>query len=149
MPTGGAIAPPAPPWNTPMVGSQGFWLFGPHTFFHIPHGQCPFVKKKNRRFFPKNLSVKNENSIKNVVTNFLEFIGFMVCKITVSISRLTCFLRFEKLCFVARDISNSLSFFILHFCEYLWLWCIVFQTVKNSLTVRSRRSFWCKGTLSL
>ena len=78
-----------------------------------------------------------------LVTDFLELIGFIYIKTTVSISRLTSFLRFGKRCFLARDISNSLSFFIVHFCEYLWPRSIVFQTVKNSLTVRSRRSFWC------
>ena len=78
-----------------------------------------------------------------LVTDFLELIGFIYIKTTVSISRLTSFLRFGKRCFLAKDISNSLSFFILHFCKYLWLRSIVSQTVKKSLTVRSRRPFWC------
>ena len=54
-----------------------------------------------------------------MVTNFFEFIGFMVFKTTVSISRLTSFLQFGKRCFLARDISNSLSFFmVFHFTFY-------------------------------
>ena len=60
------------------LSKRSFWLFGLHTLFHIPQGQCPFAKKKFRSFFPKNLQVKNEKSIENVVTYFFEFIGFMV-----------------------------------------------------------------------
>ena len=82
-----------------------------------------------------------------LVADFLELIGFIYIKTIVSISRLTSFLRFGKWCFLARDISNSLSFFILHFCEYLRLRSIVFQIVKNSLTVRLRRSFCIPYTL--
>ena len=63
--------------------------------------------------------MKNEKSIKNVVTYFFEFIGFMVFKTTVSISRLTSFLRFGKRCFLARDISDFLIFFMFfHFTFY-------------------------------
>ena len=43
----------------------------------------------------------------------------MVFKTTVSISRLTSFSRFGKQCFLARDIFNSLSFFMFfHFTFY-------------------------------
>ena len=46
---------------------------------------------------------------KNVVTYFFEFIGFMVCQTSVSISRLTSFLRFGKRCFLARDIHKNVK----------------------------------------
>ena len=45
----------------------------------------------------------------------------MVFKTTVSISRLTSFLRFGKRCFLARDISNSLSFFMFFHFTFLWI----------------------------
>ena len=95
-----------------------FWT--PYILSHTP-GALPIGEKKICRFFPKNLWVKNEKSIKNVVTNFLEFIGFMVFKTTVSISRLTSFLRFGKRCFLARDISKSLSFFMFFHFTFLWI----------------------------
>ena len=45
----------------------------------------------------------------------------MVFKTTISISRLTSFLQFGKWCFVARDISNSLSFFMFFHFTFLWI----------------------------
>ena len=63
-----------------------FWT--PYILSYTP-GALPICEKKFRRFFPKNLRVKNEKSIKNVVTNFLEFIGFMVFKTTILISRVS------------------------------------------------------------
>ena len=43
------------------------------------------------RFFPKSLWVKKEKSMKMSSPTFFEFIGFMVFKTTVLISRLTSF----------------------------------------------------------
>ena len=57
-----------------------------HTPWAVPICEIIF-----RRFFLKNQWVKNEKSIKNVVTYFFEFIGFMVFKTTVLISQLTSF----------------------------------------------------------
>ena len=47
--------------------------------------------------------------MKNSSQIFLELIGFIYIKTTVSISRLTSFSRFGKRCFVARDICKNVK----------------------------------------
>ena len=78
------------------------WLLG------IPPGYAHLWKKFRRFFSEKSMSEKWKIQ-KNVVTYFFEFIGFMVCKTSVSISRLTSFLRFGKRCFLARDIHKNVK----------------------------------------
>ena len=129
-------------WEASDYGSKNYF-FSNLTFYIGPYTPRAFRKgeKKFQRFFLEKSINKKRKINEKLVTDFFELIGFIYIKTTVSISWLTSFLRFGKRCFLARSISNSLSFFILHFCDYLWLRSIVFQIVKNSLIVRSRRSF--------
>ena len=76
---------------------------------HTPRHQA-FVKKNFKDFLWKIYERKMENLWKTCHP-FFEFIGFMVFKMAVFISRLTSFLQFEKQC-VERDIYNFSCFFI-------------------------------------
>ena len=47
------------------LSERSFWLFEPHTFFHIPQGHCPLVKKKFVDFFWKIYKRKMKNPWKS------------------------------------------------------------------------------------
>ena len=53
------------------LSERSFWLFGPHTFFHIPQGHCPFVKKNFVDFFRKIYEWKMNNPLKMLSPTFL------------------------------------------------------------------------------
>ena len=77
----------------------------------------------------------------NVATPFVEFIGFMVCKTTGSISPLFLLKKIAKKCLVFRDFYTSLIIFLHLFCKYLWLQNILLAFFSARMIVISSRSF--------
>ena len=77
-----------------------------YTFIY-PQGVPHLWNKFSKILFEKSLSEKRKIHEK-VVTDFLEFIGFMVFKMTVLISRLTSF----------NDLENSTPYFCRFFCFF-------------------------------
>ena len=103
----------------------------------IPRYLQNFFKKI---FFEKSMSEKWK-IYEKLVTHFVEFIGFMVCKTTGSISPLFLLKKIAKKCLVFRDFYTSLIIFLHLFCKYLWIQGIFSQFFSARMTVRSSRSF--------
>ena len=62
-----------------------------------------------------------------VVTHFEEFIGFMVCKTTGSISRSFLLKKIGQKCSVVRDIGKTKREKSSNKCKYLWIQSIFFR----------------------
>ena len=74
-----------------------------------------------------------------VVTHFVEFIGFMVSKMTASISRSFLLKKNWKKCSLARDICETSEEKLLKKCKYLYIYgtfCIFFSS-KNYHKIES------------
>ena len=112
------------------------------TLYIVPHilkalGIC---ENNFKDFLWKIYERKMKNPWKTC-DHFVEFIGFMVCKTTGSISRSFLLKKIAKKCTVSRDICTSLFIFLHLFCKYLGIQCIFWQFFSARMTVRSSRSF--------
>ena len=110
---------------------------------YTPRG-FPICKKKFHRFSFKNLWTSKWKIYflhQKVVTHFVEFIGFMVCKTTGSISQSFLLKKIRRKCFVARDIGKTKREKSSKKCKYLWLQSIFFRFFSARMIVRSSRSF--------
>ena len=83
-----------------------------------PQG-IPHLRKKISKIFPEKSMSEKSKIHEKVVTHFVEFIGFMVCKTTGSISRSFLLKKIGRKCSVARDICTFLKLFLSLFCQYL------------------------------